>query len=138
MTSHTSIPMRSASIASSLTSAMFTERKMFSSSLVSSAAAGRAHPDDRVADARVQRLRTVTARLRQPADHLRRGTRREVGPARVHALGRERDVKAAPRSHAGLLEDRNKPLACRAGVRRGLQHDELPGLQDVAHGGGGL
>ena len=35
-----SIPIRSQSIASSLTSAMFTERKMFSSSLVSSAASG--------------------------------------------------------------------------------------------------
>ena len=39
-TSHTSIPIRSQSIASSLTSAMFTERKMFSSSFVSSAASG--------------------------------------------------------------------------------------------------
>ncbi len=39
-TSQTSIPMRSVSIASSLTSAMFTERKMFSSSFVSSAASG--------------------------------------------------------------------------------------------------
>ncbi len=33
-------PIRSASIASSLTSAMFTERKMFSSSLAISAASG--------------------------------------------------------------------------------------------------
>ena len=39
-TSQTSMPMRSQRIASSLTSAMFTERKMFSSSLVSSAASG--------------------------------------------------------------------------------------------------
>jgi len=35
-----SIVMRSQSIASSLTRAMFTDRKMFSSSLVSSAASG--------------------------------------------------------------------------------------------------
>ena len=40
MTSQMSMPMRSASIESSLTSAMFTERKMFSSSFVSSAASG--------------------------------------------------------------------------------------------------
>ena len=39
-TSQTSIPIRSQSWASSLTSAMFTERKMFSSSFVSSAASG--------------------------------------------------------------------------------------------------
>ena len=39
-TSHTSMPMRSVSIASSLTSAMLTERNMFSRSLVSSAASG--------------------------------------------------------------------------------------------------
>ena len=39
-TSQMSMPMRSVSIASSLTSAMLTERKMFSSSLVSSAASG--------------------------------------------------------------------------------------------------
>ena len=36
-TSQTSMPMRSQSIAISLTSAMLTDRKMFSSSLVSSA-----------------------------------------------------------------------------------------------------
>jgi hypothetical protein len=40
MTSHTSMSIRSQSIASSLTRAMFTLRKMFSSSLVSSATSG--------------------------------------------------------------------------------------------------
>ncbi len=39
-TSQMSMPMRSVSIASSFTSAMLTERKMFSSSFVSSAASG--------------------------------------------------------------------------------------------------
>ena len=39
-TSQMSIPIRSQSCASSLTSAMLTERKMFSSSFVSSAASG--------------------------------------------------------------------------------------------------
>ena len=40
VTSQTSMPMRSHRIASSFTSAMFTERKTFSSSFVSSAASG--------------------------------------------------------------------------------------------------
>src|SRR3990172_9728804 len=40
MTSHTSMFMRSQSCASSLTSAMLTDRKMFSRSFVSSAASG--------------------------------------------------------------------------------------------------
>ena len=40
MTSQTSMSIRSQSIASSFTSAMFTLRKMFSSSLVSSATSG--------------------------------------------------------------------------------------------------
>jgi hypothetical protein len=40
MTSQMSIPIRSVSIASSFTSAMFTERKMFSNSFDSSAASG--------------------------------------------------------------------------------------------------
>ena len=40
MTSQMSIPRRSHSIESSLTSAMLTERKMFSSSFVSSAGSG--------------------------------------------------------------------------------------------------
>ena len=39
-TSQTSMPIRSQSTASSLTRAMFTERKMFSSSFVISAASG--------------------------------------------------------------------------------------------------
>jgi hypothetical protein len=39
-TSHTSIPIRSQSWASSLTSAMLTDRKMFSRSFVSSAISG--------------------------------------------------------------------------------------------------
>ena len=49
-TSQTSISMRSQSIAISLTSAMFTERKMFSSSFVSSATSGVDDRHDGVAD----------------------------------------------------------------------------------------
>ena len=54
-TSQMSIPMRSASIASSLTSAMLTERKMFSSSLDSSATSGVETGTTVVADAPVER-----------------------------------------------------------------------------------
>ena len=53
MTSQMSIPMRSARIASSLTSAMLTERKMFSSSLESSATSGAETGTTVVADAAV-------------------------------------------------------------------------------------
>ena len=52
-TSQMSMPMRSASIAISLTSAMLTERKMFSSSLESSATSGVETRHDVVADGRV-------------------------------------------------------------------------------------
>ncbi len=55
ITSQMSRPIRSARIASSLTSAMLTERKMFSSSLAISAASGVETPDHLVADALVQR-----------------------------------------------------------------------------------
>ena len=63
-TSQTSMPMRSQRIASSLTSAMFTERKMFSSSLVSSAASG------------VETWHDVVADLLVELDRARAGTRR--------------------------------------------------------------
>ena len=54
ITSQTSIPIRSQSTASSLTSAMLTERKMFSSSFVISAASGVETVDDLVADLGVE------------------------------------------------------------------------------------
>ena len=67
-TSQTSMPIRSQSCASSLTSAMLTERKMFSSSFVSSAASGvetLVHGVDRAAvDAR--RRASVQAGVRPP------------------------------------------------------------------------
>ena len=92
-TSQTSMPIRSQSCASSLTSAMLTERKMFSSSFVSSAASGvetRVHGVDRAA---VDRGGRLGARRREAADDLRRRLRRPVGAARVDALGRDREVE---------------------------------------------
>ena len=63
-TSQMSMPIRSVSIAISLTMAMLTERKMFSSSLVSSAASGRRDANDLVADLAIQRLGAFACRLR--------------------------------------------------------------------------
>ena len=63
-TSQTSIPIRSQSTASSLTSAMLTERKMFSSSFVISAASGVETIDDLVADLGVQLARPARCRPR--------------------------------------------------------------------------
>ena len=107
ITSQMSIPIRSVSSASSLTSAMFTARKMFSSSFVSSATSGVDDAHDLAADEPVELLGAVAAGLGQPADHLRRVRERVVGAARVDALGREREVEvdagaqaAAPRAAA--------------------------------------
>ncbi len=67
-TSQTSMPMRSQSIASSLTSAMLTERKMFSSSFASSAASGVETSTIVVADVAVERdrARRGTPAVRPP------------------------------------------------------------------------
>ena len=95
-TSQMSIPIRSQSIASSLTSAMFTERKTFSSSFDSSAASGVGDRHDLVAHLLVQGDRPLEAGRGQPADDLRGGAQRVVGAARVDALGREATLKSRP------------------------------------------
>ena len=67
MTSQMSIPRRSQSIASSLTRAMLTERKMFSSSFVSSAGLGTGDAHDLVADLAVElAARSVHSSVRPP------------------------------------------------------------------------
>ena len=88
--------MRSARIVSSLTSAMLTERKMFSSSFDSSAASGEPTRTIVSQTSGVERLGVVAAGLREAADDLRRGAQREVGAAGVDALGREREVEVLP------------------------------------------
>ena len=124
-TSQMSIPMRSASIAISLTSAMFTERKMFSSSLESSATSGVETAHDLVADRRVDGDGGLGARGREPADDLRRRAQRVVGAARVDALGRERQREVLARPQPGLLQQRHQVLARRARERRRLQDHGL-------------
>jgi hypothetical protein len=71
-TSQMSTPMRSASIASSLTSAMLTERKMFSSNLAISAASG---PD----------TRTISSHTR-PYSSAARSVQRSVMPPTILAV----------------------------------------------------
>ena len=51
--------------------------------------------------------------------------------ARVDALGREGEMEVAAGDEAGLLEDRQHALARGAWVGRGLQDDQLAGLQCV-------
>ena len=63
-TSQMSIPIRSQRIASSFTSAMFTERKTFSSSFVSSAASGVETSHDLVADLAVELDRALAGTRR--------------------------------------------------------------------------
>ena len=135
-TSQMSIPIRSARIAISLTSAMLTERKMFSSSFVSSAASGLDTRTICVAHPAVQRRGAVGALAGHPADHLRRVAQRVVGPPGIDALGRERDVQVVADAQPGLLEQRHEPLARRAGIGRRLEHDELPGCSTCAERAG--
>ena len=104
---------------------MFTQRKMFSSSFVSSATSGVDTRTSVVADAAVELDGAIPARLGQPADDLRGVAQRVVGAAGIDALGRERDVEVAPGAEPGLLEQRDELLARRARVGRGLEHDEL-------------
>ena len=99
-TSQMSIPIRSHSWASSLTRAMLTERKMFSSSFVSSAASGVETRWTVSIALAVERGGGLRRRLVDAADDLRHRLRRVVDPARVDALGREREVEVGTRREA--------------------------------------
>ena len=125
-TSHTSIPIRSQSCASSLTSAMLTERKMFSSSFVSSAASGGRDHVDVVDRALVEACGRLGRGLVDSADHLRGRSRREVLAARIDALGREGEVEVAARLQAAdLLEQGTEDVAGRPRIRGRLEHDQV-------------
>ena len=71
MTSQTSMPMRSHMSASSFTRAMLTARKVFSSSFTISATRGRAHRDDRLDRAGVERGGQLCAGRGDTANDLR-------------------------------------------------------------------
>ena len=103
---------------------------MFSSSFAELGHLGRGDLDDLVADQRVELHGAAAALLGEPADHLRRGADRVVGAPGVDPLRREGEVEVAAGGQAGLLEDREQPLAGGARVGGRLQHHELPLAQD--------
>ena len=111
---------------------MLTERKMFSSSFVISAASGVETRTIVSQSTAVQLGRAVGALRRHPADDLRRVAQRVVGPPRVDALGREGDVEPVADSQAAVLEQRDQLLARGARVGGRLEHDQLPALDDLA------
>ena len=110
---------------------MLTDRKMFSSSLVSSAASG---VETRTISSQTSRYsasaRSVQASVR-PATTF--GVLRRVKSVRpgIDALGRVGQEEVAPGDEARLLEDRGHALARGAGVGRRLEDDELVALQQV-------
>ncbi len=125
-TSQTSIPIRSQSWASSLTSAMLTERKMFSSSFVSSAASGEETVDDLVADQAVE-LDGAPAALVGVSPPTTFGVVRIVWSVRPGSIrsGEKARLKSLPAREPRLLEDRQQPLAGRARVGGRLEHHQL-------------
>ena len=125
-TSQTSIPIRSQSCASSLTSAMLTERKMFSSSFVSSAASAvetrwtsSTAPAVELAAASVEAssIPPTTFGVVFVVKSSRPGSTRSGAKARWKSVPAFRPL---PSSSSGLDD-----LAGRARVRRRLEHDEV-------------
>ena len=128
-TSHTLRLSRSHSIASSLTSAMLTLRKMFSSSLTSSAASGEETGTSRS----TQIEYSATARSRQagvrPPTTL--GVVRTVKSVRPGSI-RSGDIarwKSAPGDQPVALQHRLQHLARGARVGGRLEHDQLAAAQ---------
>jgi len=72
---------------------MLTERKMFSRSLVSSAASGVETPHELIAHEPVDRFGALGARVGEAPEDLGGVAQREVGASGVHALGAERQVE---------------------------------------------
>ena len=140
MASQTSMPRSRANMASSLTSAMLTWRKVFSSSLVSSASRV---PDDRhrrVDDVVEEPLHRRQRGVVDARDDLRGVLEAPGGVAGVDALGAvaEVEVRAGPQARA-LLEDRRDQLLGGARVGGRLQDDRGPAPEVRGHGGrGGL
>ncbi len=73
----------------------------------------------------VERHRHPRAHLVMPAHDLRDVLRLELRVARVHTLGRERQVEVLSGLQPLLLERRPHDLVRRPRIRRGLQNDEL-------------
>jgi hypothetical protein len=93
---------------------------------------GRGDALDVLANAPVELGRTVGAGLGDAADHLRRVVQRVVGPARVDALGGERDVDVRTDLQRRVaLNRRHQQLARGARVGGRLEHHQLPLLHHM-------
>ena len=138
ITSQMSIPMRSHSTASSFTSAMFTDRKMFSSSLDSSAASG-AETTSTSSQTRSYRARASAAQssVIPPTTLTVLRSVKSERPGSTRS-GENATWKSRPGREPGLFEQRHEPLPGRARVRRRLQHDQLPLAQHARQRGGGV
>ena len=120
-TSHTSMCIRSHISASSLTSPMFTARKVFSSSLTISAT--RVELTGTIVSIAVpySAAGELGAVRREAADHLRHVVGLERRVARIDALGRERQEEVLARLQAVRLEQRLHDLLGRPRIGRGLE-----------------
>src|SRR5579885_244306 len=148
MTSQMSIPMRMPRSLSSFTRAMLTQRKMFSRSLVISAARVELTGNARD-DLRVEGLGGASAGRIEAADNLGNLREAELLVARILALGRKgeeevrRDVFAFRSGgdrtlETALFEDGEDKLLGGARVRGGFEGDKLAALQMRLNRDGGL
>ena len=140
MTSQMSIPMRRLSIFSSLTSAMLTQRKMFSSSLAISAARVELTGNDARDNLRVKPLRGAAARRIYAADDFGNLRQAKLFVAGIFAFGRKGEKEIARdifrfrggsdgAVQAALFEDGQHKLFGGAGIGRGFENDQLAPLQ---------
>src|SRR5215210_403798 len=81
--------------------------------------------------AAVELDRPFGAGRRDPADDLRRVLRCPILAAGIDALRREREMEVLADAQAVALEQRKETLTSRAGIRRRLEHDQLPLLQSA-------
>ena len=105
-------------------SAMLTQRKMFSSSFVISAARVEETGTTVSRKRLVERHGDLRATRRHAADDLGGVLGLVDGVARIDALGRERQMKVGPDLQAEGLQDRLDDLLGGTGIRRRLKRDQ--------------
>src|SRR5229473_2252659 len=115
ITSHGSTPIVRQATASSLASAMFTLRNVFSSSLAVSATRG----------LEASNTEPVIARYSTATNHLRDVCGGEPPVARVYSLRREGEEEVAADNPAAGFEPRKNDLFGGAGERRALEDHQL-------------
>src|SRR4029450_2597884 len=134
-TSHTDKPSRRHMIANSLTSAMLTERNVFSKSFTISAVSGPEAGTTWLATR--ARPGPAAAGPGDAADALRDVADRPAAIPRIDALGREGDEYVAARDEPPGLEARQQDLLGRPGIGRRLEHDQLAAPDHPGHSVGG-